>query len=477
MSNNKKKAGKTASKTAENMMIVGGGLVGSLLAAVLADLEINVDVFESRGDMRKEHVGQGRSINLAMSVRGLHALQNLGIADEVMSKVVAMRGRVIHPVAGPTVFQRYGKDDSECIYSVSRADLNKLLMTFAEKSNRVKFHFHERLMAANLKTNELTFFNELAKEQTILTPSRVFGTDGSASALRLALHGESGFAETREELSYGYKELTLPAGAAGNFQMDKNGLHIWPRGAYMLIALPNCEGSFTCTLFLSHKGGLSFESLTTPEKVDAFFGEQFPDIHKLLPDVSEQFFKHPTGHMVTVKCSPWNSGAKAVLLGDAAHAIVPFFGQGMNCGFEDVTKLRELIEERRDLHQKIDWEDLFSEFSKTRKPNSDAIANLAIENFVEMRDKVGDPKFLLAKEVEKLLEKEFPGEYISRYRLVTFTRMAYSVAAEAGRIQDEFLAELCQGITSASQVDLIRAKKMIHQELAPLLKAEAARVL
>ena len=462
--------------TNDKMTVVGGGLVGSLLAAVLADLNFEVDVFESRGDMRKAHVGAGRSINLAMSVRGLHALQKLGIDDEVMSKVIAMKGRVIHPVSGSTVFQRYGKDDSECIYSISRADLNKMLMSFAEKSSRVKFHFNERLVAADLKLNQLTFNNDVSKKETILTPTRMFGTDGSASALRQALREEAGFDESLSELSYGYKELTLAAGPGGSFQMEKNGLHIWPRGAYMLIALPNCEGSYTCTLFLSHKGALSFENLTTPEKVDAFFKEQFPDIHKMIPDLTAQFFSNPTGRMVTVKCSPWNKGGQSLLLGDAAHAIVPFFGQGMNCGFEDVSKLRELIEKCGYPSKEIDWQDLFSDFSKTRKPNSDAIADLAIENFVEMRDKVGDPKFLLSKEVEKVLEKEFPGEYISRYRLVTFTRVPYSIAAEAGRLQDEFLSKACTGITKASDVDLISAEIFIAKELAPLLKSKAAEV-
>jgi kynurenine 3-monooxygenase len=469
-------AGNNAGNNAEKMTVVGGGLVGSLLAAVLSDMGFDVDVFEGRADMRKDTVVGGRSINLALSVRGIHALKELGIDEEVMTKAIAMKGRVIHPISGPTVFQRYGKDDSECIYSISRGELNKILMTAAEKTKRVTFRFQERLIAADLKTNELTFQHDVTKKQSVFSPAKVFGTDGSASVLRHTFQEKLGYENSQSDLSHGYKELNMPPGALGRFQMEKHGLHIWPRGTYMVIALPNCDGSFTCTLFLSHKGPLSFESLTTPEKVQNFFNEQFPDVRDLIPDLAEQFFSNPTGRMVTVKCSPWNMGDKVLLLGDAAHAIVPFFGQGMNCGFEDVSYLRQLITSRGCSEKDVDWSALFADVSKNRKPNSDAIADLAVENFVEMRDKVGDPKFLLSKDVEKLLEKEFPGEYISRYRLVTFSRIAYSVAAKAGRLQDDILAELCRDITAPAQIDLARAKTLIQKDLAPLLRGASIGV-
>ena len=465
------------SKKIETMTVVGGGLVGSLLATVLAKLGFEVEVFERRVDMRKEGGLAGRSINLAMSVRGIHALKKLGIENEVMEKALPMTGRVIHPISGATLFQRYGKDDSECIYSISRSDLNKILMTLAEKTERVKIHFQERLIASDFKKNRLVFQNDITKKQTVVSTTKIFGTDGSASLLRHTLRDELGHKESESDLSYGYKELTLPAGTDGGFLMAKNGLHIWPRGSYMLIALPNFAGSFTCTLFLSHQGELSFESLTTTEKVEKFFKEQFPDVQKLIPDLTEQFFSNPTGHMVTVKCFPWHHSDQMVLLGDSAHAIVPFFGQGMNCGFEDVSYLWHLLEKNMSLQQEINWKNIFSEFSRIRKPNADAIAQLAVENFVEMRDKVGDPGFLLKKEVEKLLEKEFPGDYISRYGLVTFSRIAYSVAVKAGLLEDEILEKLCCDITSANQIDLVKAKELIQKELAPLLKEEIKKIV
>ncbi len=452
------------------MTVVGAGLVGSLLATVLAKLGFEVDLFERRVDMRKEAISAGRSINLAMSVRGLYALEKLGVHEQIMTKAIAMPGRIIHPISGPTVFQRYGKDDSECIYSISRGELNKMLMTYAESTEKVKIHFQEKLIKADLDKKTLSFQNDKTQKEITTPFVRVFGTDGSASVLRHTLRDDFGHEESESLLSHGYKELNMACGPHGSFKMEKHGLHIWPRGSYMLIALPNYEGSFTCTLFLSNQGSLSFETLNSQEKIEAFFREQFPDVVPLIPDFVEQFITHPTGQMVTVKAYPWHHSDDVVLLGDAAHAIVPFFGQGMNCGFEDVAVLWNMILKAAPDLKKISWGPLFEEFSKSRKPNGDAIADLAVNNFVEMRDKVADKPFLMAKEVEKILEKEFPGEYMSRYRLVSFSRIPYRIALEAGKLEDEILSELCSGIKEACEVDLVKAKRLIQIDLIPLLR-------
>ena len=459
------------SNQSENKVVVGAGLVGSLLGTVLARLGYSVDIYERRVDMRKESISAGRSINLAMSVRGIHALEKLGIQESIMKKAIAMPGRIIHPVSGPTVFQRYGKDDSESIYSISRSELNKMLMSIAEQTGKVKIHFQEKLVSVDFGNKKLNFQNDKTKDSKHVSFSQVFGTDGSASVLRHTMKEKFHHEESESLLNYGYKELTMTPGPQSTFKMEKHGLHIWPRGSYMVIALPNFDGSFTCTLFLSHQGTLSFESLNTPERVQSFFSEQFPDLVPLIPDLSQQFFDHPTGHMVTVKCSPWNYQGDAVLLGDAAHAIVPFFGQGMNCGFEDVTVFWELYERVFKPAPISNWKSLFQEFSEVRKANADAIADLAVENFVEMRDKVGDRKFLLAKEVEKILEKQFPMDYTSRYRLVSFSRVPYRIALEAGILQDKILSQLCEGIQQAHEVDLTQAQRLISKELAPLLRS------
>ncbi|NBO24817.1 MAG: kynurenine 3-monooxygenase, partial [Chlamydiae bacterium] len=359
----------------------------------------------------------------------------------------------------------------ESIYSISRAELNKMLMSIAESTGKVKIHFQEKLHSVDFESKKLQFENDKTRTNSTVSFSKVFGTDGSASVMRHTLRDRFQFQETESQLDYGYKELTMTPGASGSFRMEKHGLHIWPRGSYMLIALPNYDASFTCTLFLPHQGPLSFESLNSPQQVNEFFKSQFPDIVPLIPDLAEQFFQNPTGHMVTVKCNPWNYQEDAVLLGDAAHAIVPFFGQGMNCGFEDVAVFWEMVESLKGKQSSQSWKDLFSKFSTSRKPNADAIADLAVENFVEMRDKVGDPKFLMAKEVEKVLEKHFPKDYTSRYRLVSFSRVPYRVALEVGVLQDKILAELCSGIERAEEVDLGKAKALIQQEIVPLLNS------
>ncbi len=445
------------------LTVVGEGLVGSVLAAMLAKRGFHVDVYERRADPRTSRVDRGRSINLALSTRGIHALEQLGIADEILARAVPMMGRMIHPVSGKPVFQRYGKDDSEHINSISRAWLNERLIEHAERSRRVKLRFDTPVLGMDFRRGRL----RLEGKETAASP--VFGTDGSASAIRRDMLQLPRFDYAQSHLAHGYKELTIPAGEDGAFPMEKNALHIWPRGSYMLIALPNFEGSFTVTLFLPFEGPLSFDSLRTAKAVLSFFKAQFPDALALMPDLAEQFFANPTGAMITVKCGRWSVGDKALLLGDAAHAIVPFYGQGMNCGLEDCSVLDETIEERL---PRGGWQAVFERFTELRKPEADAIADMAVENFIEMRDRVADPRFRLEKEVEHLLEARFPGRYIPRYTLVTFTRLPYSLAQRAGAVESRMLAELCGGLGSADEVDYEAAERLIERNLKPVLSGD-----
>lgn len=450
------------------LTLVGAGLVGSLQAAFLARRGFSVRVFERRPDMRQEAISAGRSINLAVSLRGLHALRQLGLEDQVLRRAVPMRGRMMHAVDGGLTFQRYGKDDSECINSVSRGELNKLLMSAAEATGRVEILFGQRAVGADLDASSVTFRDEKSGETRAVRSPCVIGTDGSASVIRDEILRRTGAAASQDHLDYGYKELVIPPGPGGAFKLEKNALHIWPRGTYMLIALPNLDGSFTCTLFLPHKGPQSFEELSQPEHVRMLFGEQFPDVMALIPDLETAFFENPTGHMVTVKCAPWHYKDRALLLGDAAHAIVPFFGQGMNCGFEDCTVFDELLSAA--LVRDGSIEEVFAGLTAARKPNADAIADLAVENFVEMRDKVANPRFLMEKAVERILMERFPGEYVSRYALVTFSREPYRFAYEMGVVQNEILAELCARIEAPEQVDLAWAGALIRSKLAPFFE-------
>jgi kynurenine 3-monooxygenase len=352
--------------------------------------------------------------------------------------------------------------------------LNELMMTEAERTGKVRIHFNERLESADLANRELKIVDELTHVSRGVPYERVFGTDGSASSLRASL-GAHGDSEVRTDLlDYGYKEIVMHPREGGgdrpSHRMDPGYLHIWPRGSFMLIALPNPDGTFTCTLFLSFQSEPSFSALKTEGEVEAFFAKFFPDALELIPDVGAQFFSHPTGHMITVYADQWHHDGDVLILGDAAHAIVPFFGQGMNSGFEDCEKLDALLEKAG---PGADFEAIFEEFFRDRKPNADAIARLALENFIEMRDRVADPRFLLQKQVEKLLHERFPARYIPRYVLVTFSRVPYRLALEAGIAQDRILSELCSGIERADQVDFARAEALIKEHLAPIFNTTA----
>lgn len=447
----------------QTITLIGAGLAGTLLAIELMKRGFDVQIYERRPDMRRVRMSAGRSINLAVSTRGIYALQQAGVWRELERIIVPMKGRMMHSVAGELTFQPYGKDESEVINSVSRAELNIALMNAAEERG-VRIDFNERCIGCDLEKRTIHLRNEVTGREETLQSDVVIGTDGSASAIRLELMKMlPRFNFSQEYLDYGYKELTIPAGANGKHLLEPNALHIWPRGTYMLIALPNSDGTFACILFLPFEGAGSFAELTTPDSVNRAFEKSFPDAVPLMPQLAENFFWNPVGSMVTIKCFPWRHEGNALLLGDAAHAIVPFFGQGLNCAFEDCTVLLELLDRRG-----ADWERVFGEFQEARKANTDAIADLAQENFIEMRDKVADPKFLFKKKAELALEAKFPGVFVPKYAMVTFHRVPYSVALSRGRVQDRMLSELCDHVERIEDIDWGRAEQMIGRELTPL---------
>ena len=446
----------------ETITLVGAGLNGPLLAIGLAQRGFRVEIYERRPDMRKVRMRGGRSINLALSTRGIHALTQADLWKEMQTIAIPMKGRMMHSVASELTFQRYGKDDAEVIYSISRSELNIALMNAAEVQG-VRIFFQQRCSGINLKEGSLQLRDEVTGESRTLDSKVVIGCDGSASAIRSEMLRQSRFNFSQQYLNYGYKELTIPAGANGKHALETHALHIWPRGNHMLIALPNVDGTFACILFLPFEGADSFAQLNTHSEVVEFFRARFPDAVPLMPGLAENFFANPTGAMVTIQCSPWHAEGRALLLGDAAHAIVPFFGQGINCGFEDCTQLLELIGQHSG-----DWARIFAEFEKRRKVNTDAIADLALENFVEMRDRVGDARFLFRKKVELALEAKVPKVFVPKYSMVTFHRIPYATALERGRVQDRILTELCEGIERVEDLDWSKAEQLITSQLLPL---------
>lgn len=447
---------------AETITLIGAGLTGPLLALGLVKRGFSVEIYERREDMRRVRVSAGRSINLALSVRGIHALNQAGLWDHMQSIIIPMKGRMMHAITSELTFQPYGKDESEVIYSISRAALNIALLNAAQAQG-VKIHFKQRCTGIDFKEGMLRLREESPGTDHMVPAGVVIGCDGSASAIRREMLKLNRFNFSQEYLDYGYKELTIAAGPAGRHVLETSALHIWPRGSYMLIALPNVDGTFACILFLPFEGQNSFAQLTSQSAVVEFFQSRFPDVVPLLPDAAAHFFANPTGAMVTVKCSPWHVEGKSLLLGDAAHAIVPFFGQGINCGFEDCTILLELL----DRHG-ADWGRVFPEFEKSRKVNTDAIADLAVENFVEMRDRVADPRFLFRKKVELALESKYPRRFVPKYAMVTFHRVPYATAMKRGQIQERMLTQLCDGIEKFEDLDWSRADALISAELNPL---------
>lgn len=409
--------------------------MGSLLAIYLAKRGVKVDIFERRPDMRATAIPAGRSINLAMSDRGLRGLAGVGIDQEILDISIPMHGRMVHHLDGRTEFQPYGKE-GQCIYSVSRAEINRKLMTLAERHGAT-IHFNQKCEAVNIESPAITVRDERSGQSKTYTTRCIYGTDGAYSAVRGRLMQTDRFDYSQTYLEHGYKELHIPPDENGGFRMEKNALHIWPRGTYMLIALPNLDGSFTCTLFFPHEGERSFATLDTPAKVVAFFNEVFPDAVALMPTLEHDFIHNPTSSLCIVRCKPWHHSDKLLLMGDAAHAIVPFYGQGMNAGFEDCTIFDQLADQL--------WNDrpvLFAEFGRLRKPNGDAIADLALRNFIEMRDLVADPRFLLRKKIEKAMNEVAPQKWVPLYSMVTFSHIPYAEALKEGQRQDAIMDQV-----------------------------------
>ncbi|MBE7688880.1 NAD(P)-binding protein [Tenacibaculum finnmarkense genomovar ulcerans] len=455
----------------DNILIVGAGLCGSLLALRLAQRGFKVAVYESRPDLRTVDISAGRSINLALSDRGFKALRLAGVAEKAREICIPMYGRLIHDIEGNTFSSNYSGRDNECINSISRGDLNAILLTEAEKHENVTIHFNKKCTSVNIENTIAHFEDYHTKEEFSVNAEVIFGTDGAGSVLRKSYYLERKFlfSYSQNYLSHGYKELEIPANKIGNHQISNEHLHIWPRGAYMLIALPNMDGSFTVTLFLSYdEGKYNFNNLTSEEKITEFFETQFPDALKLIPSIKEEFLNNPTGALGTVKCSPWHYKNKTILLGDAAHAIVPFYGQGMNASFEDITIFDAVLEE--DLG---DWETVFKTYEKARKENTDAIADLAIDNFQEMKNHVANPLFKEKRKLEMDLEKAFPNEYFSKYSMVTFKDdIPYAQAMKKGRAQDKALLNLVADSDFKHTDNLRNLLKKVQEETNEILQED-----
>lgn len=441
-------------KSRRNIMIIGAGLVGSLLAVLLRRKGFEVSVYEKRPDIRKIRLDSDRSINLVITSRGLNGLEQAGLLDQALQLSVPIFGRMIHPKAGEYAYQAYG-NESECNFSISRSKLNEFLVDAAEKAG-ARIFFEHAIHDIEFNDKVVTFARPGALEPKPY--DLMFGTDGAGSRVRKVLCEKlpQFFSERTDWLEADYKELFLPAGAEGQYLLEKNALHIWPRGSHMMMGLANLDGSFTMTVYMPKEQMVKIRSRGDVEEL---FKSEFPDAVPLMPDYQDEFINHPQGKLGTVHTSRWVYQDSVALLGDAAHAIVPFFGQGMNLGFEDCTELMRFIEDDGD------WADSLVRFEKSQKPNADAIADMALENWTEMRDKVGNAKFLLRKKVEGLLEKKYPQYFKSRYGMVTYTLNPYAHAKAAGRLQDKILSRLCENLERAEDVSYAEAEKLLKEEL------------
>ncbi len=435
--------------TSDKVFIIGAGLCGSLLAIVLGRKGYDVEVYEKRPDMRKVHIDGGRSINLAFSDRGLMAMDRVGLKEKISKLFIPMKGRMVHPKNGDAFLSPYSGRGDDYINSVSREGLNILLMDEAERYDNVKFFFETPCVGVDIEKGEATFLKDdtkTTKEATV-----IFGTDGAGSVVRKSLMDNTTkllFNYSQDFLRHGYKELTIYPTQEGKHRLEKNALHIWPRGAYMIIALPNLDGSFTVTMFHPFGTEIGFDHLDTDEKIQSFFEKEYSDLIRYMPDYLDQYHQNPVGTLGTIKCLPWQANGKVLILGDAAHAIVPFYGQGMICSFEDVRVLDDCMQDFNG-----DWDGLFRRVEDLRKINTDAIADLAIDNFYEMRDKVADPVFIKKRKLEMLLEKTYP-DYYSKYSLVTFRpKLPYHKAMMRGRAQDRILLDACAKVENIHQID------------------------
>jgi len=439
--------------------IAGAGLAGALLATLLARKGWQVEVFEKRPDPRVKGYEGGRSINLALAERGLHALRAAGLNDAVMQQAVMMRGRMVHMKNGDTQLQRYGKDDSEVIWSVHRGELNITLLNAAEAAG-AKIIFNHRIDKIDFEQKNIHLINDFDRSSSEIKFNVLIGADGAGSGVRHALKEKNYLSERFESLGHSYKELEIPPSATGEFQIEANALHIWPRGGYMCIALPNTEKTFTVTLFLPNEGKPGFETLPDLAAARKFFEDDFADALPLMPQFDEDFINNPTSGLSTLYCDKWHLDGRVVLLGDAAHAMVPFHGQGMNCAFEDCLSLVHHIE------QAENWETAFSEFEQERKPNALAIQTMAIENYVEMRDLVDDPDFLLQRQLERMLAERHPGVFIPRYAMVSFSCIPYKMAYERGLLQRALLIQATAGKQSLAEIDVTKVDEKIAELFA-----------
>ena len=426
-------------------ILIGSGLAGGLLAAYLGRRGYDVDLYERRADPREGNIVGGRSINLAISTRGIHALEQIGIADEALQHAIPMRGRMIHDRSGALHFSPYDVDPKNCINSIGRGALNTTVIEAAQRYPNVRVYFNHKCTdvdldsaTAHLERTDRAVEAAVSAANPKIIPAHgdaVIGVDGAFSAVRQSMQMQINRFEYDESyLAHGYKELTIPPAPDGSWQMEKNALHIWPRKSFMMIALPNPDGSFTCTLFWEFEGPRSFATTKTDGGVRRFFDEEFPDAVPLMPTLLEDFRQNPTGSLVTIRCAPWYYKDKVTLVGDAAHAVVPFYGQGMNAAFEDCVVLDECLEEFPDNRERA-----FGEYFSRRKVNADALADLAIGNFIEMRDKTASKTFRAKKKLDHLLEAALPGIYLPLYTMVTFTRIPYAEAARRARLQDRIV--------------------------------------
>ena len=431
-------------------VLIGSGLAGGLLAAYLGRRGYDVDLYERRSDPREGNIVGGRSINLALSTRGIHALEQLGIANEVLQHAIPMRGRMIHDKSGNLHFAPYDVDPNKHINSIGRAALNTTVIEAAQRYPNVRVHFNHRCTDVDLA--EAVCYLETENRQVTARGDAVIGVDGAFSVVRQSMQKKLAEFEYDESyLAHGYKELTIPPGPDGSWQMEKEALHIWPRKSFMMIALPNPDGSFTCTLFWEFEGPRSFATTKTDDDVRHFFEEEFPDAVPLMPTLLDDFRQNPTGSLMTVRCAPWFYKDKIALVGDAAHAVVPFYGQGMNAAFEDCVVLDECLAQFPQSRERA-----FAEYFSRRKENADALADLAVQNFIEMRDKTASRTFRAKKKLDHLLEAALSGIYLPLYTMVTFTRIPYAQAARRARVQDRIVYGSLAVVVLIAAVAMIR---------------------
>ncbi len=447
----------------DSASIVGAGPTGALLAILLQRRGLRVTLYESRPDPRHGAGESGRSINLALADRGIHALKLAGVFAQIESSLVPMRGRFVHPRDASGSLQPYGQRPGEVIYSISRQQLTQALLRAAQHESGVVVNFEHRLENADFDAR-VAQIRDLRRDRIVEVPMQpLVAADGAGSVMRRRM-AERGLIETRErDLEHGYKELSIPPGPRGGERLDQEALHIWPRGGFMLIALPNLDRSFTATLFLPMRGAVSFESLGTPAAIDEFMSSNFADARQLMPNCLAEFQSNPTGLLGTVHAQGWQAGSAAALIGDAAHAMVPFHGQGMNCCFEDCIEFDSCIA------RCASWESAFAEFYAMRKPNTEAICAMALENYLEMREHVADSAFLMRQALALELERRFPQRFIPRYSMVMFHHeIPYRIAQERGSVQARLLAELTSDAATLADVDYARAAREIESRLAPL---------